>query len=170
MKEIRLSLSGMVGYSNPEDFFIINCLKKRYQVSIVENPDYLIYSQNSEDYLKHKCVRIFYTVENLVPDFNICDYGIGFQYLNFEDRYMRFPVYLNDGFKAYVGDNYGSDLHFARHKHENAEDTFRAKTEFCSFVYSNGKAAHCREKMFEALSKYKQVLSGGRYRNNVGGR
>lgn len=40
-------------------------------------------------------IRIFYPPpENLVPDFNICDYAIGFHYLDFEDHYFRFPLYL----------------------------------------------------------------------------
>ena len=105
----------------------------------------------------------------MVPDFNVCDYGIGFHYMNFGDRYIRFPLYLVDGFKAYEGDNYASDLQLALHKHENAGRRLTEKTDFCSFVYSNAQAAPCREKMFEALSWYQQVSSGGRYKNNIGG-
>ena len=114
-------------------------------------------------------MRIFYTAENLVPDFNICDYGIGFHYLDFADRYIRYPLYLVNGFVAYAGDDYASDLQRALHKHENTERDIREKKDFCAFVYSNAEAAHCREKMFDELSKYKMVSSGGRFRNNVGG-
>lgn len=169
MKKIKLKFSGMGGRFDPENNFIVNILKKIFDVQLSDNPDYLIYSVNSKDYLNYNCVRIFYTAENLVPDFNVCDYGIGFHYLEFGDRYIRFPLYLVDGFTAYDGDNYASDLQLALHKHENASTALKDKTEFCSFVYSNSQAAQCREKMFEALSKYKPVSSGGRYKNNVGG-
>lgn len=169
MKKIKLKFSGMGGRFDPENNFIVNILRKNFDVQLSDNPDYLIYSVNSKDYLNYNCVRIFYTAENLVPDFNVCDYGIGFHYLEFGDRYIRFPLYLVDGFTAYDGDNYASDLQLALHKHENALTVLKGKTEFCSFVYSNSQAAQCREKMFEALSKYKPVSSGGRYKNNVGG-
>lgn len=167
MKEIRIGFSGMAGEFNPNDNFIVNRLKEKYKVIISKKPDYLFFSQNSTDYLKHNCVRIFYTAENLVPDFNICDYGISFQDINFEDRYIRFPLYLVEDFKAYEGDNYATDLQLAKHKHENA--SLDDKSSFCSFVYSNSLAVPCREKFFDSLSKYKKVSSGGGYRNNVGG-
>lgn len=169
MKKIKIKFSGMGGNFDPENNFIINILRKKYTVINSNNPDFLVYSVNSKDYLNYNCVRIFYTAENLVPDFNICDYGIGFHYMDFGDRYIRFPLYLVDGFKAYEGDNYASDLQLALHKHENAEQILEEKTDFCSFVYSNAQAAPCREKMFEALSQYQQVSSGGRYKNNIGG-
>jgi len=119
--------------------------------------------------LKYHCVRIFFTAENHVPDFNLVDYGIGFHYLDFGDRYIRYPLYFVDGFIAYKGDDYASDLKKAQEKHLNAEDEMTGKTDFCSFVYSNAPAIKCRELIFDALSKYKNVSSGGRFRNNVGG-
>lgn len=134
-----------------------------------KNPEYVFYSFQSRNYLKYDCVRIFFTAENIVPDFNLCDYAIGYSLMDFGDRYFRFPLYLVDGFIAYSGDDYGADLIRAQHKHERIEDTLREKTDFCSFVYTNGNAAPCREKIFHALSAYKKVDSGGRYLNNIGG-
>lgn len=92
MKKIKLKFSGMGGRFDPENNFIVNILRKNFDVQLSDNPDYLIYSVNSKDYLNYNCVRIFYTAENLVPDFNVCDYGIGFHYLEFGDRYIRFPL------------------------------------------------------------------------------
>lgn len=169
MKKIKIKFSGISGRFNPNDNFIVSVLKKCYDVEISDNPDYLFYGETSRDYLKYNCIRIFFTVENLTPDFNLCDYAIGFHYINFEDRYIRYPLYLVDGFEAYDGDDYASDLQYALHKHENIEQTLSVKTEFCSFVYSNAEAAKSRTDMFEALSNYKTVNSGGRYLNNIGG-
>lgn len=169
MKTVKIKFSGMSGVFNPEDNFIINTLRKFFEVELSDTPDFLIYSVESKDYLDYDCVRIFFTPENLVPDFNICDYAIGFHYLDFEDRYIRFPLYLVDSFKAYTGDSYGSDLQLAKQKHENAQAALAQKDDFCAFVYSNGKAAQCREKIFKVLSQYKRVNSGGKHMNNVGG-
>ena len=167
MKKIKIRFDGMGGNFNVNNNFIINILEKRYIVEISDKPNFLFYSVNSKDYLKYNCVRIFYTAENLVPDFNICDYAIGFHNIQFSDRYIRYPLYLVDGFIAYDGDNYISDLNLALHKHENIETSLKNKTDFCSFVYSNAEAANCRLAMFEALSAYKTVNSGGRYMNNI---
>ncbi|MFP6238480.1 fucosyltransferase, partial [Helicobacter pylori] len=37
--------------------------------------------------------RVFYTGENEVPNFNLFDYAIGFDELDFNDRYLRMPLY-----------------------------------------------------------------------------
>ncbi len=67
-------------------------LEKHFSVSMDSNPDYLFYSVYGNSHLKYKnCVKILFTGENLVPDFNLCDYALGFHYLEFGDRYMRFP-------------------------------------------------------------------------------
>lgn len=169
MKSIAIKFSGMGGNFDPNNNFIINILRKHFDVKLSDKPDFLIYSVNSRDYLKYECVRIFYTSENLTPDFNICDYAIGFHNIEFEDRYIRYPVYMVDSFNAYAGDDYGHDLYLAEHKHENVERKLDSKEEFCSFVYSNADGAECRTKLFEELEKYKKVNSGGRYLNNIGG-
>lgn len=168
MKEVKIWFDGMDGNFDVEDNFILTILKKRYIVKLDENPDVVFISVKTRNPYKYKCVRVFYTAENLVPDFNICDYGIGFHYLEFGDRYIRFPLYLVDDFKAYAGDDYALDLQLALYKHEDVSSKLKDKKEFCSFVYSNSQAADCREKMFEVLSKYKPVSSGGRYKNNIG--
>lgn len=167
MKKIRIWFSGMGGHFNPCDNFITNLLKKHFEIELSKDPDYLIFSVNSTDYLKYNCVRIFYTAENLVPDFNICDYAIGFHYIDFGDRYIRYPLYLVDGFIAYENDDYTNDLYRAIHKHERAKEAMKHKTDFCSFVYSNSKALRNRQIIFEKLSEYKRVNSGGKYLNNI---
>lgn len=169
LKKIKIKFSGMSGRFNENHNFIVDILKKKYKVVISEQPDYLFYSDSSKDYLKHDCIRIYYTPENLVPDFNICDYGISYQYIDYEDRYIRYPIYLVDSFIAYENDNYVSELQMAREKHLNNQNLLDYKKEFCSFVYSNSEAVKCREDFFDFLSSYKLVNSGGRYKNNVGG-
>ncbi len=168
MNKLKVAFIGMGGNFNLEDNFIVNVLKQHYQVEISEHPDYLFYSVNSDEHLKYNCVKIYYTAENLVPDFNLCDYGIAFNDIGFSDRYFRYPVYLVDSFNAYQLDDYATDLKRAMQKHEHVDEYIKQKDAFCSFVYSNAEAAKCRENMFAALNRYKQVNSGGRYQNNIG--
>lgn len=169
MKQAKINFSGMTGSFSSTNNFIYKILEKKFNVEIADKPDFLIYSVVSKDVFDYNCPRIFFTPENLVPDFNICDYAIGFHYIDFGDRYFRYPLYLVDGFAAYDKDDYASDLQLALHKHEKAKEYFAQKSEFCAFVYSNGEAAKCREDFFNALFAYKHVNSGGRYRNNIGG-
>lgn len=129
----------------------------------VEDADYVICSVFGSKKLEvpDRCITIMYTGENICPDFNLCDYALGFEYIDYGDRYMRFPVYLVDG-----------NIKLAEQKHIRAHniDVNRDKQGFCSFLVSNGWNANpIREKMFHLLSEYKKVSSGGRYLNNVGG-
>lgn len=157
MKTIKIKFVGFYGAFNPEDNTITNILRERYNVIIADDPDYLFYSNFNKEYIKYDCVRIFYTGECLVPDFNLCDYAMAFEYLDFGDRYLRVPLY---------------ELFHYRNKYKklldnNVEKT--NKTDFCGFVVSNDSGMPERKQMFELLSAYKKVDSGGRYMNNIGG-
>ena len=132
------------------------------ETELSENPDYLICSVFGHEALDKKyddSVKIFFTGENLCPDFNLYDYGIGFEYLDFGDRYFRYPLYYA----------YGQGLWNAlTTKHLNITEKLAKKRDFCSFVYSNGNGNPIREQFFQKLSEYKKVNSGGRYMNNIG--
>ena len=136
---------------------ILQILRKNYDVHISNHPQYLFYAPYGNSHLKHMdCIRIFMTAENFSPDFNMCDYAMGFDYIEFGDRYLRRPNF------------YGrkKDLNLCLKKHIMQ---IPEKTEFCSFVVSNGKYADSkREEFFYKLSEYKKVNSGGRYLNNIG--
>lgn len=134
-------------------------LSERYNVIIDDvSPDYLFYSNFGREYLKYDCVKIFYTGECIVPDFNLCDYAIAFDNLTFGDRYIRVPLY--ELFQ--YGQRYRTLL-------DNSYKRIKDKSAFCGFVVSNDQGMPEREEMFKLLSKYKKVDSGGRYKNNIGG-
>ena len=109
----------------------------------------------------NNCVKIFYTQENILPDFNYADYGIGYDYIDFGERYIRYPIFL-------IEERYGNAWNLMKKKHllENEEDYI--KRDFCSFVVSNGMADPFRGMVFDELCKYKMVSSGGKYKNNIG--
>jgi len=158
MKVIKLKFVDMTRGFVPDSNFWYNFLSKFYKIELSETPDYLIYSVFGSDHLKYNCIKIFWTGENQSPDFNICDYAIGFDYLQFGDRYFRFPLY-------YI---YEDPFVKMQHKHEFSNLNLENKTEFCSFVYSNNHASPERQMIFDKLSAYKKVVSGGRFLNNIG--
>lgn len=170
MKRIKVKI---YYYGSPvtleSNHFILNILKKYYEVELSDNPDYIFYNESGYEYLKYDCIRIFYTGENMTPNYNLCDYAISHDYLTFEDRHYRLPLYLitvfyNEGELELAGENYlTKKINFTK-------EVLAKKTDFCSFVYSNYRAEEERKTIFELLSKYKKVNAGGGFLNNVGGR
>ncbi|MDD2539593.1 MAG: glycosyltransferase family 10 [Desulfuromonadaceae bacterium] len=157
MKTIKLFFSDFSRDFVIENDHFYSLLSKRYNILIDStSPDYLIYSCYGFDHLKYDCVKIFYTAENLRPDFNLCDYAIGFDYLEFGDRYIRFPNY------ARYGDQ------FEQLENIRKVTSLTDKDRFCNFLYSNAEADPARDQFFERLSEYKKVDSAGRHRNNMG--
>lgn len=141
---------------NREAKVILELLQKHYEVELSDEPDYIFCNVNSNMFFKYDGIRIFCTIEAICPDFNLCDYGIGFEYLEYGDRYFRLPNF-------YFYPNLVTQM---SHKHENIPMEF-ADREFCSFVYSNNRADEMRRKIFIKLSEYRKVDSGGRYLNNM---
>lgn len=139
---------------------ILKILEKHYELVFTNtNPDYIFYSVMGCEHIYYDMgIRIFSCGENVRADFNFCDYAIGFDYMHFEDRYMRYPLYLHNEI----------DMQRAQNKHILSKNVLDGKKRFCTFVVSNGKADECRNIFFELLSTYKRVDSGGRYKNNVG--
>ncbi len=162
-KRIRVKFVGFWPDFEENNNFLINALRKHYEVVLSEEPQYLFSSCFSDDYLDYDCVRIFYTGENLCPDFNAFDYAIGFEHMEYGDRYLRYPNYR-------IPELYGQDFRRMLDKHRNASEALKEKTGFCSFVVSRGGrfVAEEREVFFRKLSEYKRVDSGGKFLNNIG--
>lgn len=146
-----------------ENHIITRALKENYDVSIVNDnsAEYVIFSVFGDEhwFLPDDCIKIFYTGENVCPDFNACDYALGFEWMDYGDRYLRFPNY-------YATKRFEATTVLMEDKHIRP---LPEKTDFCSFVVSNPEGNPIRKELFEKLSKYKQVNSGGRWLNNIGG-
>lgn len=159
MKTISIYFADFWGDFNKEHNFIIDLLKKDYEVVLdSSNPQYLFYSSFGIEHFNYSsAVKIYFTGENDVPDFNLCDYGIGSSHISFEDRYFRLPLYcLYAGYEELFDKKLPVDKHVLERK-------------FCNFIYSNAQVSDpVRKAFFERLSAYKKVDSGGRYLNNIG--
>lgn len=136
--------------------FFTQLLRPRFDVQVVDDPDFLIHSCFGKKHRRFQGIRIYYTAENRRPDFCVSDFAFSFDYLRREDH-CRFPFYT-----------YRVPVEQLLLPSESAEEILAAKTGFCSFVYSNSLCRR-RNEFFLKLSKYKQVDSGGRFWNNVGG-
>lgn len=161
-KTININFCGFWSSFNKTNNLFYKILSKRYNVILSDSPDYIIISANGKpfEYMKYNCIRIFYSGEEIVPDFNLFDYAIGFDDFQFGDRYLRFPFcyFKNDLCETHLGLD-----------REKAISLLSKKDIFCNLIYWEDSIGNFRSELFNAISKYKQVDSYGRLLNNVGG-
>ena len=122
--------------------------------------DYVFHSCFGFEVLKYKGVRIFVTGENVSPNFNVSDYALAFDPLTYGDRYRQLPLFrlYRESYQALCAPR------------PHARETFETKEHFCAYVMSNtSDSASTRTEIFDILSTYKPVHSGGKWHNNVGG-
>ncbi len=159
MKTIKIKFVDFYPVWDDNNNFIIRALRKIYNVELSDKPDYLFFSCFGNENLKYNnCIKIFYSGEDVSPDFNLCDYAMAFDNIEYGDRYIRLTNFAARG----VVDS-------ANRKHIFSNEELLSKKKFCNFVVSNGTANPIRKEFFEKLSSYKTVDSGGRYLNNIGG-
>lgn len=149
---IKIDFSDFWDGFNKIDNFFYNLLAEYYNVEISENPDVLIYSIFGVSHLKYNCVKIFFSGENIGPNFNECNYSMCFDFLD-NDNHYRLPLYvLYDGYYQLVNKKVNDEL---------------VNRNFCNFLVSNG-SNEVRNNFFKKLNNYKKVDSGGLFLNNIG--
>lgn len=143
----------------------VKFIQDRFELEItdVEHADYVFYSVFSQEHwlVPDRCIKIFYTGEMITPDFNACDYAIGFDWLEYGDRFFRLPFY-------YRLPNI-NELMEEKHK-QPLEEVLSKKTDFCSITISNTNRHPVFKQLYEIISLYKKVDSGGGWNNNIGKR
>ena len=172
MKQCKINFTDYGRYFDKTEEVIINLLRRKYEVVVSPEPDYLFYGAFGYEHLHPKysrCVKIFYSCENRFPDFNICDYALSHPHLQLDDRHFRMPYYMLDrafGDKTEVPDAPCREFE----KMSNVctlEKDAALNRRFCCFLSSSGWADPVRSSFFEALSAYKRIDSGGRCLNNM---
>lgn len=174
----------------PPDFdqerhWITRVLRKKYIVVFSDAPDFLFYSVFGMSYKGYgNCVKIFFTGEDEIPNFNECDYAMCHDLIDFGDRYLR----------ADVGERYGDNIGdinpdwikvgFTKKgwinsslidikpsiQDRSAVSEKLCKRRFCNFVYSNevfGQGAFLRKEFCQELMKYRRVDCPGRVLHNM---
>lgn len=155
MPPIRLAFTDFPGPFNPDRIKAL--LARRHEVEVVDRaPDYVIHSVFGHDYLRHDgAVRIFFTGENVRPDFNLTDYAFTYDWLEFGDRHFRAPNFiLYDQWRDIV----------ARGRSRLAD--LSAKDGFCNFIYTNRGGHPIRDRFFHALNAVEKVESFGAHLRN----
>jgi hypothetical protein len=142
------------GASN--DNYFQRLLGSNFRIEPSEKPDFLIYSVFGNAYRNYDCVKIFYTGENIRPNFVECDFAFSFDHL-LHRRHYRLPLY-----GLYLED----PIELIKPKLDY-EKILAKKTDFCNFIYSNTHAPK-RNEFYAKLSHYKKIDSGGGYLNNLG--
>lgn len=139
--------------------FVISSILKFYNIEYCnKNPDYLICGPYGYDFLNYpNSIKILLTGENGGIDFDLYDYIVGYDYINFEDRYSRIPFSFLD--------TKNCDIKAINSRVLQC----KYKDKFCAYMVSEPTSFSKRHDFFEELSKYKKVDSGGRYANNIGG-
>lgn len=149
-----------------ENFFanpFVQILSQKYDVRYSEDPEFLLYGPFGFTHLRYECVRIFFTGENVRTNWNVADYGIDFDYMDFGDRHLRLPL-------DFLPAPHVQELY----KQSQIRCTLPPpldRQKFCAFMATNGGGEHTkiRDDFFEILNAYKRVDSGGRWKNNIGG-
>lgn len=174
-KKIRVKcvgLSARDGFDH-DDNFILDILKKHYDVEICDDPDYVIcgviYKHGSfvvghynEYILDYPCVRILVEGENLVPDYNLVDYSICQYPVKYLDRNCYFPC----GVEALACGK--TSFRELQDRDRNYLDSILdQKPYFASFIASHDSEHNIRGDFFKALNARKRVESVGSYLNNM---
>ncbi len=169
-------------------------LSQRYTITLHQNPNKpsdLVFGSplgSARKILSYQNTkRVFYTGENEAPNFNLFDYAIGFDELDFRDRYLRMPLYydrlhhkaesVNDTTAPYkLKPNSLYALKKPSHKFKENHPNLCAlihneidplKRGFASFVASNPNAP-IRNAFYEALNSIEPVAGGGSVKNTLG--
>lgn len=157
-RRIKLAYSDMPAIYIGNILRVVNDLYD-FEITRDRDADYVFFSCDGLDVLRYPGIRIFVCGENVTPNFAICDYAMAFDKMQFGDRNLWSPL-----FKIH------SRYHDMLKPRPDPLAVMASKTDFCAYVMSNTTASDdMRIRIFDALSAYKTVHSGGRWRNNVGG-
>ena len=163
MKTIKLNYAGVnEAEFNKEQNLIYDVLKlSGYDVQISEDPDYLVCDFSGENpyaYCGTPQVRIMYSSENMIPDFNLIDYSISPYPIQFGDRNFQLPVCVWP--RSHWVSLATKDRNYTR-------EFLREKEYFANFISSHESEFNIRGDFFKKLCEYKRVESPGSYLNNM---
>lgn len=164
-KKIKIKFVGFqsekINYVELNQTWLYKTLEKYYDIEISDNPDYIICSCfNLYEYCQYPQVRIMFSGENYVPDFNVIDYAISSYPISFLDR----NFYLPQSLFGYNGER--SELESRERNY--TKEFLETKTRFANFIASYDSEYNMRGDFFKKLSERKKVDSAGMWLNNTG--
>ena len=157
---IKIAYADFFSGFDPENNVLADALREHFTPVIDEaHPDFLFYAGYGVRHLGYTgCVKIFFSGENLVPDFNQCDYAISACRMDFCERNLYLPPCLSQYRR-----NAAPQL-----PPVEPEMAHRA---FCSFIYSHAKVGEgsVRRKEFceRLMREYAHVDCPGAVLHNL---
>ncbi len=154
----RPTLRGIGDTPAENSWFPLWLMSRHHKLRISENPDILFYGDiGNGEHLNYpaRTTRIFLTGENIQTNWNEADYALTHERL-WNERHWRAPLW-----------RHFYDPDFTKVERDFSVVQNRVDR-FCNFIYSNDRAKE-RIEFFHKLNKHKQVDSGGRLLNNIGG-
>jgi len=154
---------------DPNNNFFIHIIRELYEnVEVVhpEDADVMFFSVFGNENGRYKnCKKIFFTGENIPPNFNKCDYSLTFDHDTHGGKNFRLPLwYLYiDWFDVKTSDNPEWLIPESYLYGEN-EFTLKPKDKFCTIVY--GKQIESRIRAIQNISRYKTVEVFGKANPN----
>jgi len=159
LPKVRLQFVGFWDGFDLHDNYFTRLLGRRYQLELCDDPDFIIFSyvgKRRREYRRWNCVRIFYTGENIAPDWSACDWAFSFEHSP-HPRHFRLPHW-----PFYV-----DPAALVKPPDYDPAAILSQKSRFCAFVVSN-PLCRTRNTFFRKLSRYKPVDSGGKVLNTLG--
>ena len=163
--ELRVDFANWWPNFDPEHNFLVDALRKRFDVEIGPEPDILFFSVFRGEFPPGNYLKVFYTGEARRPDMSVADWAFSFEYDEEfgHPHHLRVPLYAID----VDGSAFRDDWARALVKDGNYPDRIMAEARdgFCSYVAYNDGWARCA--MFDRLVEYRPVTAPGRSRHNA---
>lgn len=158
------------GFENENNFFIdlLKTIDTNYNfIPYSEYTDVLIYSCFGNSHLrcnKNKVKKIFYTGENLRPNYEHCHYSLTFDFDSYGGKNIRLPLWMLQ-IDWFDKKNYKNPQYVIPKNYLKINPFIeKQKNKFCSIVFNN-RSPH-RIEVIEKLNKYKLVDCYGKPFNN----
>jgi len=184
MRTIKINFVDFWDNFNKTDNYFFHLLSSEYNVVIDEkDPELLFFSvdyakrRERDKYTNHKCKKVFFTGENVRPNFFIpgsieyprysigkCDYSFSFDDINFKNSY-RLPLWILYINWFNVPHNENRDQSYLIPYEDIFVKKHTNKSKFCNFVFSNNQGK--RLEILNSLKKYKDIDCAGKLENNV---
>ena len=158
-RKISIGYCDMWSGFDPDRYGLTQNLRRGFDVVLSDEPEYLFFSVFGDAHLERQAYRkVFVTHEAAYPDFRHCDFALSFYWPMRSKRHLYYPNFLH--YLSWEG------LDALATSHEEGISLRGAHRDFCAFLVSNGRAKP-RNELFERLSAYRPVASGGKYANNM---
>lgn len=154
-------------YDNAK-FFFESVLSRRYKIIRDDkDPDYLIFGDGNFGYSHRgytRAKKIFFTGENVRPNYADCSHAITFDHEN-SPKHYRLPLYVLEMW-ACEKDN-GFKYYHLKNKQIDVEKEWAKKKVLAAYIQSNPRCEP-RNRIVQFLMQNNVVASGGPHMNNIG--